>query len=73
MSNIVTGEETPKLNRGFRMMTKEKRKRIAKIGGQTAHERGTAYEWNSETAREAGRKGGLAASRNRKLAAAATA
>lgn len=29
-------------------------------GGKIAHERGTAHEWTSEEAREAGRKGGLA-------------
>ena len=32
-------------------------------GGKAAHQKGTAHEWTSEQAREAGRKGGFASHR----------
>lgn len=44
--------------RGFAGMDPQKRRQIASKGGQAAHARGTAHEWDSEEAREAGRKGG---------------
>lgn len=50
-----------KSRRGFAAMDEEERSRIASSkGGRTAHEKGTAHEFTSEEAREAGRKGGLA-------------
>jgi general stress protein YciG len=39
-------------------MDPEKQKEIASQGGKAAHERGTAHEFTSEEAREAGKKGG---------------
>jgi uncharacterized protein len=51
-----------KQNRGFASMDRVKQREIASKGGKAAHERGTAHEWSSEEAREAGRKGGSAAS-----------
>jgi general stress protein YciG len=44
--------------RGFAAMDPEKQKEIASQGGKAAHERGTAHEFTSEEAREAGKKGG---------------
>jgi len=44
--------------RGFASMDPEERRKIASIGGTEAHARGTAHEWTSDEAREAGRKGG---------------
>jgi general stress protein YciG len=44
-------------------MDPQKQREIASKGGRAAHMQGTAHEWSSEEAREAGRKGG-AASRN---------
>ena len=44
--------------RGFAAMDAEKQREIASKGGRAAHERGTAHEFSSEEAREAGRKGG---------------
>jgi general stress protein YciG len=35
------------------------------MGGRAAHQKGTAHEFTSEEAREAGRKGGRAVSQNR--------
>lgn len=51
-------------NRGFASMPKEKVREIASKGGEAAHESGHAHEFNSEEAREAGRQGGRARSRN---------
>ena len=39
-------------------MSPEKQREIASKGGRAAHEKGTAHEWTSEEARNAGRKGG---------------
>src|SRR5262245_2682619 len=44
--------------RGFALMDQASRREIARKGGRTAHQRGTAHEWTVEEAREAGRKGG---------------
>jgi general stress protein YciG len=52
-------------NRGFASMDPEKQREIASEGGRAAHEKGTAHEFDSEEAREAGRKGGEAVSRDR--------
>ncbi len=51
--------------RGFASMDREKQREIARKGGKAAHLKGTAHEWTSEAAREAGRKGGLAAKQRR--------
>jgi general stress protein YciG len=48
-------------------MNPDKQREIASKGGRAAHEQGTAHEWTREQAREAGRKGGLASSRKRRL------
>ncbi len=55
-----------KSNRGFASMDRERQRQIASEGGKAAHEKGTAHEFTSEEAREAGRKGGQARSANRK-------
>src|ERR1051326_6556197 len=52
-------------NRGFASMDDEKQREIASKGGRAAHEKGTAHEFTPEEAREAGRKGGEAVSRDR--------
>jgi uncharacterized protein len=41
-------------------MDPERRRKIASMGGKAAHASGNAHKWNSETAREAGKKGGIA-------------
>lgn len=51
--------------RGFGSMDPQLQKEIAREGGKAAHEKGTAHEWNSEEAREAGRKGGQSVSRDK--------
>lgn len=49
-----------KQRRGFAVMDPERRSAIAAKGGREAHRAGTAHEWSSNEAREAGRKGGAA-------------
>jgi len=56
--------------RGFAGMDEGKQRQIASKGGRAAHEKGTAHEFTSEEAREAGRKGGEAVSRDRQHMAA---
>ena len=52
-----------KEDRGFASMDRNKQREIASKGGKAAHQQGSAYEWTSEEAREAGRKGGMASHR----------
>lgn len=49
-----------KSNRGFAAMDEQKQREIASKGGKAAHRSGNAHEFDSEEAREAGRKGGQA-------------
>ena len=56
--------------RGFASMDSSKQKEIASKGGRAAHAKGTAHEFDSNEARAAGRKGGMAVSRNREHMAA---
>ena len=46
-------------------MDRMKQREIASKGGKAAHQKGTAHEWTSEEAREAGRKGGMASHRRK--------
>lgn len=54
-----------KSKRGFASMDRERQREIASKGGRAAHAKGTAHEWSSGEARQAGRKGGEVVSRNR--------
>lgn len=64
---MAQGEEKgTKRLRGFAAMDAEKQRQIASKGGKVAHQRGNAHEFTPEEAREAGRKGGVAVSRDRK-------
>ncbi len=51
--------------RGFAAMDPKKQREIASMGGKAAHASGNANEFDSESAREAGRKGGQASGGNR--------
>jgi len=59
---------TDKGRQGFASMDKDIQRKIASAGGTAAHAVGTAHEWNRDSAREAGRKGGTESGRRRKLA-----
>jgi general stress protein YciG len=64
---MAQGEEkSTKRLRGFAAMDAEKQRQIASKGGKVAHQRGNAHEFTPEEAREAGRKGGVAVSKDRK-------
>jgi len=52
-------------DRGFASMDRNRQRKIASKGGKAAHQKGTAHEWTSEEAREAGRKGGMASHRRK--------
>jgi general stress protein YciG len=65
MANEPTQEVGPKKRRGFAAMSAEKQREIASRGGKAAHAKGTAHVFDSEEAREAGRKGGVAAQKAR--------
>jgi general stress protein YciG len=65
----AAGQRT-RSNRGFASMDRSKQREIASKGGKAAHAKGTAHEFDSGEAREAGRKGGVAVSRNREHMAA---
>jgi len=65
-------DQTGTSTRGFASMDNEKRREIASKGGKAAHEKGTAHRFTPEEAREAGRKGGQAMSKNRQLRAEGT-
>src|SRR5438270_158666 len=70
-SNIGSiGSGGRKSARGFASMDQGKQKEIASKGGRAAHAKGTAHEFDSSEARAAGRKGGMAVSRNREHMAA---
>ena len=51
--------------RGFGSMDETKQREIASKGGQAAHLKGSAHEFSSEEARQAGSKGGEASSQDR--------
>jgi general stress protein YciG len=65
-----SGQSRTRSNRGFASMDRNKQREIASKGGKAAHAKGTAHEFDSGEAREAGRKGGVAVSRNREHMAA---
>jgi general stress protein YciG len=60
-----TGTRNNTANRGFASMDPDRQREIASEGGKAAHEKGTAHEFDSDEAREAGRKGGETVSRDR--------
>ncbi|QJW85920.1 conidiation-specific protein 10 [Ramlibacter terrae] len=72
MASSNRGNQGGKSNRGFASMDPQRQREIASEGGRAAHEKGTAHEFTSEEAREAGRKGGQARSANRRAQAASS-
>jgi len=60
-----SGSGSGPAKRGFAAMDQNQQREIASKGGQAAHQKGTAHEFDSEEARRAGQKGGEAVSRNR--------
>jgi len=63
-------ERKPKSSRrGFAGMDRAQVRMLASRGGKAAHEQGTAHEFTSDEARAAGRKGGLASHKPRRVKA----
>jgi general stress protein YciG len=60
-SEATTSEpQKPRRPRGFAAMDRKKVSEIASKGGKAAHAAGTAHQFSSDEARNAGRKGGVA-------------
>jgi general stress protein YciG len=59
-SGSSTLEQKPRRPRGFAAMDRSKVSEIASKGGKAAHAAGTAHQFSSDEARNAGRKGGVA-------------
>lgn len=58
-TSAPTEERRPR-RRGFAAMDRDRVKEIASKGGKAAHAAGTAHQFSSDEARNAGRKGGMA-------------
>lgn len=56
----------PKRKMGFATMSKEKHRKIASLGGRTAHEMGKAHQFTPEEAQRAGYLGGQARAKKKK-------
>ena len=63
----MTDEQKPKSRRGFASMSEDKRREIAGRGGKAAQAAGRGHRFTEQEAREAGRKGGLARRRGRRI------
>jgi general stress protein YciG len=63
---VQAGDQKPGRLRGFAAMDRKLVSEIARKGGKAAHSAGTAHEFTSEEAREAGRKGGQATHNKRR-------
>ncbi|HEX6832938.1 MAG TPA: KGG domain-containing protein [Rudaea sp.] len=72
MDHVQQQQDKPvqKRLRGFAAMPADRQRAIASAGGRAAHESGNAHEFDSNAAREAGRKGGYKVSENREHMAA---
>src|SRR4051794_36058766 len=57
---IASEPQKPRRPRGFAAMDRTKVSEIASKGGKAAHAAGTAHQFSSDEARNAGRKGGVA-------------
>ncbi|HEY6461157.1 MAG TPA: KGG domain-containing protein [Polyangiaceae bacterium] len=65
---VEAGAEKMRRPRGFAAMDRKLVSEIARKGGKAAHSAGTAHEFTSDEAREAGRKGGRATHAKRRKA-----
>ena len=69
---MATSEKGESRGRGFAGMDRERQRQISSQGGKAAHQKGTAHEFDSEEAREAGRKGGMVSGGRRRARESAT-
>lgn len=59
------GHDEASRKRGFAALSAERRKEIARIGGQAAHAQGTAHQFSPDEARLAGQRGGATTGQDR--------
>ena len=59
-ADLPAEPQKPRRPRGFAAMDRSKVSEIASKGGKAAHAAGTAHQFSSDEARNAGRKGGVA-------------
>ena len=64
---MASNEKSESRRRGFASMDQERQRQISSQGGKAAHQKGTAHEFDSAEAREAGRKGGLVSGGRRRV------
>ena len=57
-SGVGRGNQNSAGGKGLTSTDQEARERVSREAGKDSHEKRTGHEWNSEEAREAGRKGG---------------
>ena len=55
----MTLQQNTRRVRGLAAMSPERRREIARMGGQTSQARGTAHQWTAEEASAAGKKGSV--------------
>jgi general stress protein YciG len=55
----ISNEKVESRGRGFASMDRARQREISSQGGKAAHQKGTAHEFDSNEAREAGRLGGM--------------
>jgi general stress protein YciG len=58
-NDSISTEKVESRGRGFASMDRARQRQISSQGGKAAHQKGTAHEFDSKEAREAGRKGGM--------------
>jgi uncharacterized protein len=68
---MISNEKAESRGRGFASMDRERQREISSQGGKAAHQKGTAHEFDSNEAREAGRKGGMVSGGRRRSREAA--
>ncbi len=64
-SSYTIDLETPKQQKGFAVMPKERQREIASAGGRAAQAKGAAHRFTPEEAKAAGQIGGRSVSENR--------
>jgi general stress protein YciG len=69
--SISSDQKVESRGRGFASMDRTRQREISSQGGKAAHQKGTAHEFDSNEAREAGRKGGMVSGGRRRSREAA--
>jgi general stress protein YciG len=65
MPTTNSSDQAKRSHRGFASMDPSKQREIASKGGRAAHAQGRAHEFSADEAKVAGKKGGVAVSRDR--------